>query len=465
MTVAVIMQYQLFALSILTLLPRAGHATPLASPWDEVSVKHAWKTVPDNWEPLGPPHSNTTINLHIALKPENENALTNALYEVSTPGHPKYDTLLCTIVYLLICTPTLLHRRYGAHLSKEGVAELVAPHPNTLELVHSWLAHHGVQSSSISTTLGGSWLTLIDVPVFQANNILGASYQLYRRAKTNDTAILRTIRYSLPTVLHAHVQTIAPATFFASERTLQQTPHIRPVGAARAPAKAALREELPNPGFDPEVGVTPDLLIWLYKTYAYTPKAIAKNKLGVTGFSDELPGFSDLQLFMIALRSDAVDATFDIQTTKGSDVELIMPGVEPNQNMQYTQAIAYPTPHIFYSNGDRMVWSFTGDLYLTWIAYMLQLEDKDIPQTITVSFGTDENDVPPEYAKPVCDTFAMLGARGVSLLFASGNSGVGTGDCKDKSGKVQFIPTFPASCMCDVIPLPTSSAHSQALSR
>ncbi len=36
----------------------------------------------------------------------------------------------------------LLRCRYGAHLSKEQVAELVAPHPETLELVNSWLELH-----------------------------------------------------------------------------------------------------------------------------------------------------------------------------------------------------------------------------------------------------------------------------------------------------------------------------------
>ena len=99
------MDYQLFVLSIfwLTALPLAGLATSLAPPWDDVSVKHAWKTVPDNWESLGPPHSNITIDLYIALKPENENALIDALYEVSTPGNPKYglsNTLQGRYTYL-----------------------------------------------------------------------------------------------------------------------------------------------------------------------------------------------------------------------------------------------------------------------------------------------------------------------------------------------------------------------------
>src|SRR6266702_2550765 len=47
--------------------------------------------------------------------------------------------------------------------------------------------------------------------------------------------------------------------------------------------------------------------------------------------------------------------------------------------------------------------------------------------------------------------FAQLGARGVSVLYAAGDDGVGDGDCKDDSGNVRFIPEFPASCTCRVL--------------
>src|SRR6266702_5751862 len=126
-----------------------------------------------------------------------------------------------------------LRFRYGAHLSKEQVAELVMPHPDTIELVSSWLVHHGVRSSSISTTHGGAWLTVTDVLVSQANRLLSASYQLYRQAKTNDT-IIRTVGYALPTVLHTHIQAVAPTTDFASTRVLRKTPRCHSVRPAEA---------------------------------------------------------------------------------------------------------------------------------------------------------------------------------------------------------------------------------------
>ena len=86
-------------------------------------------------------------------------------------------------------------------MSKEEVAKLVVPHTDTLELVHSWLAHHNVPLSSISMTHDGAWLTLTGMPVSQVNELLDASYQRYRHVGKEDSA-----------VLHAHVQAVAPTT-------------------------------------------------------------------------------------------------------------------------------------------------------------------------------------------------------------------------------------------------------------
>ena len=82
--------HQLSVFSILAIAPRfANLVMPLALSWDDMRVKHEWSTVPSNWESLGSPPFNTTIDLHFALNPHNETALIDALYEVSTPGSPK----------------------------------------------------------------------------------------------------------------------------------------------------------------------------------------------------------------------------------------------------------------------------------------------------------------------------------------------------------------------------------------
>ena len=57
--------------------------------------------------------------------------------------------------------------------------------------------------------------------------------------------------------------------------------------------------------------------------------------------------------------------------------------------------------------------------------------------------------VPESYARSVCNQFAQLGARGITFLCASGDSGVGnTGSCVSNDGKntPTFLPTFPNTC-------------------
>ena len=49
-------------------------------------------------------------------------------------------------------------------------------------------------------------------------------------------------------------------------------------------------------------------------------------------------------------------------------------------------------------------------------------------------------------ANQTCSLFAQLGARGVSVLFSSGDTGVGSA-CQTNDGKntTRFLPTFPGA--------------------
>src|SRR6266702_4102878 len=429
-----------------------GLATPIAPHWDRMRVKHAWDAVPENWENLGhPPHA-TTIDLHLALKSHNENALIDALYEVSDPKSLKYVSPLPIRTRVYPPVPLSRHR-YGAHLSKEQVAELVAPHPDTLELVNSWLEHHGVSSSSVSTTLGGNWLTVVGVSVPQANDILGTSYQLYQHAETSDT-VLRTISYSLPEALHGHVETVVPTTYFGSSLSSGKSPRMRPGTAAVARVNAG-SGELVTALASLDEYATPPNLRRLYHMEGYVPAATDRNGLGIAGYLGQFPSQQDLKAFMTKFRTEGSDAMFYIVQINGGayDLDPSKAGREANLDIHYTEAITYPTPHIYYSTGIGTTPGVVIDPYLSWFKYVL--EQANIPQTIMTSYGNLEHNVPPDYAVSLCRLFLQLGARGVSALFASGDRGVGEGNCliPDSSGRVrfQFVPEFPASCTCGVI--------------
>ena len=229
-------------------------------------------------------------------------------------------------VYMLCC-------RYGAHLSKEQVAELVAPHPDTSGLVGSWLAHHEVPSSAVSITHGGSWLTIYNLSLTKVNALLDASYQVFRHTETNET-VIRTIGYSLPAVLHEHVQTVAPTTYFGSPRALRQTSKLVFDATTLPDGDLELQEMSATfaPG-DPIPSncssiITPTCLRILYNTLTYSPQATSTNMFGITGYLEQFASQSDLTSFLTLFRSDAPTANFSVVTVNGGINNQSNPGSE-----------------------------------------------------------------------------------------------------------------------------------------
>ncbi len=84
--------------------------------------------------------------------------------------------------------------------------------------------------------------------------------------------------------------------------------------------------------------------------------------------------------------------------------------------------------------------------YLEFLTYLLNLNETVLPQTLSTSYGEEEQSVPPEYAFKICNLFMQLGARGVSVLFSSGDSGPGDTCSRISDDKPYFQPTFPAGC-------------------
>ncbi|KAI9453713.1 hypothetical protein BJY52DRAFT_1189412 [Lactarius psammicola] len=298
--------------------------------------KHSWHAVPEDWEYLDHLLNGTTIDLYVAFRPCRENALIDVLYEVSTLEHPKY----------------------GAHLSKEQVAELVAPHPDTLELVHSWLEYRGIPSSSVSVTRGGSSLKLTG-------------------ARPDNETIVRTIGYALPTALHGHVRTVAPTTPFATPRTHWQKPRKRFSGAAVGPVEAKSGEPVTVPSSrddNRDVASTPSILSWLYSTWAYSPTATDRDMLGLVEFLWEYPGPKDLYLYMGKYRPNGAGAIFTVVLVHGGVLDLSGSGSEANLDMQYAQV---PAAGRRAKRTDTPPGSDT-------------LDKSSVPQTINVSYDNDE---------------------------------------------------------------------------
>ncbi|KAJ7493198.1 peptidase S8/S53 domain-containing protein [Mycena galericulata] len=401
-------------------------AKPLSSKrWEDVAVKHAWVETPRGWEFLSAAPADHLLDMRIGLKQNKLEELISSLFEVSDPTHEKY----------------------GQHLSKEEVNALVAPHPDSVEAVESWLEHHGINPDDAHfRSTAGEWVT-IRVSVAQAESMLNTKYGVYHHAGS-DSYVVRTMEYSLPRELHSHVDVITPTTYFGTLRSMRATSFIQPQTTGDVESFAAEISPLAVPASCGST-VTAACVRAMYNTTNYVPKATATNKLGITGYLEEFASDSDF-------RSDAVGVTFTHVQVNGGLNTQSDPGVEANLDIQYSLAISAPTEATFWSTGgsppftaDSFTPTNTNEPYLDWLNFVLN--QTTIPQTIvSIVYAScdDEQTVPEDYAVSVCNLFAQLGARGTSVMFSSGDEGVGGGNCltNDGTNKEVFQPAFPASC-------------------
>lgn len=205
--------------------------------------------------------------------------------------------------------------------------------------------------------------------------------------------------------------------------------------------------------------ITPTCLSNLYKfnsTINYT-----NGLMGVAGFLEEYPSKDDLSTFMASYSRHNKAETFtclelnhnDNATCGNSGFTFLgaqTDAGEANLDVQYARAITQSIPNIYYSTYGSPPWlggdiaENTNEPYLEFLNYLLSLNDSSLPNTISISYGDDESTVPLDYANNVCNLFSQLGARGVSVLVASGDSGVG-GICP-AGGPAKFSSAFPAGC-------------------
>ncbi|EUC55873.1 tripeptidyl-peptidase, partial [Rhizoctonia solani AG-3 Rhs1AP] len=393
----------MYVLPILALAALAA-GSPVSQ---DFTTRHVLREVPSGWTVVARAPAEHNVELRIGLKQGRMTDLLSILGEVSDPANP----------------------RYGKHLSKEDVDKLVAPRSETTESVEQWLRSHGVQISGRSSA--GDWIHAT-VPVSRAEKMLGNKYNVYRH--TSGAHIVRSESYALPRSLDSHIDADQPTTYFGriNERSTPEsssalerrasTVFVLPDSekqALKQPAEDAKGKAIAAVPSSCSSTITPTCLKALYKTDSYTPKAGNASSIGITGYLEQYASTSDLQTFYTKFNPSAIGSTFGVELINGGKNSQTNPGIEANLDVQP---------------------------YLEWVNYILN--KTTLPFTISTSYGDDEQTVPLDYATRLCNSFAQLGARGVSLLFSSGDGGVGSGTCKTNDGtnRTRFQPIFPASC-------------------
>ncbi|CAK5267479.1 unnamed protein product [Mycena citricolor] len=393
------------------------------SPRAAVEVRARSEGVPVGFASLGAAPSSQSIKLRIALVSSNTSGLEQTLLDVSDPSSPNY----------------------GQHLTKDQVNAFLAPTSEALTTVKSWLTKNNVQG--FVSEGAGDWIAMT-VPISQANTLLSADYQTFLHTDSNAT-YARTLAYTLP----AHV-----APFIA---------HVHPTYSFNNPANAGPILSVPGPtngtlasrailGAKPSFssrraavnprcanGISPACISQLYGV-PQTPATQKSNSIAVSGFIGQFAQTSDLTSFLQQARPDvSAKTTFALQTLDGGQnlQGAQNAGVEANLDIQYTVGVATGVPVTFVSVGQNNQDGVLGG-FLD-IVNFLNAETK-VPQVLTTSYGDNEADIPAALATKLCSAYTALGARGTSILFASGDGGVSgsrvTNTC------TTFQPTFPAGC-------------------
>ncbi|KAI1372962.1 tripeptidyl-peptidase 1 precursor [Hypoxylon crocopeplum] len=421
------------------LAAQASLANPVRSrtPYRVKDAHH----VPRGWKRVRRAPADHVIDLQIGVKQSNFAELERHLYEVSDPDH----------------------HRYGHHLSADEVKELVKPTDETLDLVHEWLDANDITPSAYSSAK--DWI-MVSLPVSSIERLLDTEYHVYEHK--DGGLVARAPKWSLPLHLHDRIDTIQPTNSFFRARA-QKFDHIEAPVYIDPQYKPPTDEAL-NAVCNVS-SVTPECFQTLYSTKGYKTHACGKNKVGFNNFLGEHPIRTDAELFLAKYRPEAVSSAKDfpqITIANGPGDYALTPeelesstSKEANLDVQAIAGISWKTPIISYSTGGSPPFTpspstpdNSNEPYLVWVNYLL--DQKSFPQVISMShsilptsYADDEQTVPKSYAQRVCQQFAQVGARGTSLLFSSGDSGVGPyGECLSNDGKntTKFLPEFPPSC-------------------
>ncbi|XP_014560660.1 hypothetical protein COCVIDRAFT_88675 [Bipolaris victoriae FI3] len=380
--------------------------------------------VPEGWSQVGAPDPDQKLRFRIAVRSADNELFERTLMEVSSPNHP----------------------RYGQHLKRHELKDLIKPRAESTSNILNWLQESGVEARDIQND--GEWISFY-APVKRAEQMMGTTFKTYQNEARADIKKIRSLDYSVPKHIRDDIDIIQPTTRFGQiqpERSQVFSQEEVPFSALVVNATCNRK-------------ITPDCLANLYNFKDYVASD-ADVTIGVSGFLEQYARFDDLKQFISTFQPKAAGSTFQVTSVNAGpfDQNSTADSVEANLDIQYTAGLVAPDIETRYftvpgrgilipdldqpTQDDN-----ANEPYLDYFTYLNDLEDDELPEVLTTSYGESEQSVPAEYAKKVCNLIGQLGARGVSVIFSSGDTGPGSA-CQTNDGKntTRFLPIFPASC-------------------
>ncbi|XP_053872087.1 tripeptidyl-peptidase 1 [Malaclemys terrapin pileata] len=355
--------------------------------------------VPAEWRHLGPVAPLDELVLTFALRQQNVEHLVKLVGRVSDPDSPQY----------------------GKYLSLEELRTLVQPSLLTLSTVHKWLGAYGIKGCKTISTL--DFLECV-MPASTAERLLpGAQFHRYESGQRS--AVRSPVPYTLREDLAEHIDFVGGLHRFPAERKVVTRASGKEEAMARYQQRAAFH-----------LGVTPSVIRKRYNLTDGDIGALPNNSQACAQFLEQYFHPADLAEFM-KLFASSFGHRSRVDQVVGHQ-ELGKAGLEASLDVEYIMSTGANISTWVFSNAGRHE---SQEPFLAWLLLLSNMSS--VPWVHSVSYGDDEDSLSRAYMERVNVEFMKAAARGLTVLFASGDAGAG---CRKLAGGSHtFRPSFPAS--------------------
>ncbi|XP_030921114.1 tripeptidyl-peptidase 1, partial [Geospiza fortis] len=305
--------------------------------------------------------------------------------------------------------------RYGQYLSLEQLRDLVQPSPATLMTVLKWLQGHGVEDCRSVTTLDFLECYL---PASTAERLLPGA-EFHRYVQGQQSLVRSPLPYSVPAELAEHLDFVGGLHRFPTERRAASRARKEP-----QPARASFH-----------LGVTPAVLRQRYNMTGGDVGLLPNNSQACAQFLEQYFHQADLAEFMQLFGSGFAHRT-QVDRVVGRQGRG-KAGLEASLDVEYIMSTGANVSTWVFSNPGRHE---SQEPFLAWLLLLSNMSS--VPWVHSVSYGDDEDSLSYAYMERVNTEFMKAAARGLTILFASGGTGLGL-EHQQQSAHLQ-CPRFPS---------------------
>jgi len=177
--------------------------------------------------------------------------------------------------------------------------------------------------------------------------------------------------------------------------------------------------------------ITPSVIYSHYSVPSEFMSNNTNNRQAVAEFQGEFFSLTDLQTFFQKFQTSLVGQV--VKQVVGKNVPSA-PGAEPNLDVQYIMSTG-PGVNMTVYNINKPI-----NIYTDFLEWVWDIGNDTAPPWVhSVSYGAYGGNYPSDPVHRLDREYMKLGLRGISILFASGDNGVGCYECR------KFVPDFPSS--------------------